>query len=149
VKAVVGADNDVNDEDLHENDTVRRRIPAGVHVFEISGAFFFGAVESFKDTIAQVATTPRVLILRMRHVLVLDSSALKALRDVVRRSHAEGTLVLLSDVHMQPLVTLTGSQLLEELGRDKLFDDLDAALDYASRHIGFTPAASIVSSHDS
>jgi SulP family sulfate permease len=61
---------------------------------------------------------------------------MKALRDVVRRSHAEGTLVLLSEVHTQPLGTLTGSRLLEELGRDKVFDDLDSALTAARQHLG-------------
>jgi SulP family sulfate permease len=136
VHAVGGADDDPETDERDGNAVARRRIPAGVHVFEISGAFFFGAVETFKDTIARVATTPRVLILRMRHVLILDSSAMKALRDVVKRSHADGTLVLVSEVHMQPLVTLTGSRLLDELGRDKVFDDLDSALNRARRHLG-------------
>jgi sulfate permease, SulP family len=133
---VVGGDDDPESDEVDGNAMGQRRIPPGVHVFEISGAFFFGAVETFKDTLAQIATAPRVLILRMRHVIVLDSSAMKALRDVVKRSHAEGTLVLLSDVHTQPLVALTGSQFLEELGRDKLFEDLDSALNHARRHLG-------------
>jgi SulP family sulfate permease len=136
VTSIAGHADDDAEDDADNEAMAQRQIPQGVHVFEISGAFFFGAVETFKDTIAQIATAPRVLILRMRNVLVLDSSAMKALRDVVKRSHAEGTLVLLSEVHTQPLVALTGSQLLEELGRDQLFEDLDSALNRAREHLG-------------
>jgi SulP family sulfate permease len=108
-----------------------RRIPKGVEVYEINGAFFFGAAERFKDTLARVAKKPKVLIIRMRHVLVLDSTGMHALRDVVRRSRKDGSVVLLSDVHMQPLVALTGSPVLEEIGQENLFASLDEALSRA------------------
>jgi SulP family sulfate permease len=113
----------------------RRRIPDGVQVYEINGPFFFGAAERFKDTLARVADKPRVLIIRMRNVTALDSTALHALRDVVHRSRGDGTLVLLSDVHVQPMVALTGSPVLEEIGRENLFADIDAALKRADEHL--------------
>ena len=113
-----------------------RRIPRGVEVYEINGPFFFGAAERFKDTLALVARKPRVLIIRMRHVLALDSTGMHALKDVVHRSRKDGTLVLLSDVHMQPLVALTGSPILEEIGDDNVFGDLDSALNRARGFLG-------------
>jgi SulP family sulfate permease len=112
-----------------------RRIPKGVEVYEINGPFFFGAAETFKDTIARIAGKPRVLIIRMRHVLSLDSTGMHALKDVVHRSRKDGTIVLLSDVHMQPLVALTGSALLEEIGKESLFANLDDALEAADVHL--------------
>jgi sulfate permease, SulP family len=54
-----------------------------------------------------------------------------ALRDVVHRSRKDGTAVLLSDVHMQPLVALTGSAVLEEIGPENVFSNLDDALQRA------------------
>jgi SulP family sulfate permease len=105
-----------------------RRIPKGVEVYEINGPFFFGAAETFKDTLARVAAKPKVLIIRMRYVLALDSTGMHALKDVVHRSRKDGTWVLLSDVHMQPLVALTGSAVLAEIGNDNLFGNLDDAL---------------------
>jgi sulfate permease, SulP family len=119
----------------------KRRVPPGVEVYEINGPFFFGAAERFKDTLARVAQKPRVLIIRMRHVLALDSTGMHALRDVVHRTRGDGTLVLLSDVHMQPLVALTGSPLLEEIGKDNVFSDLDSALAAARQQAGI-PAGS-------
>ena len=98
----------------------RREIPPGVEVYEINGPFFFGAAEKFKDTLAQVSRKPRVLIIRMRHVPAIDSTAMHALKDLVRRTRADGTLVMLSDVHSQPLVALERSGLLAEIGEDSV-----------------------------
>ena len=106
----------------------RREIPPGVEVYEINGAFFFGAAETFKDTIAAIAAKPKVLIIRMRNVLRLDSTGMHALKDVVHRSRHDGTGVLFSDVHMQPLVALTGSAVLEEIGQENVCANLDDAL---------------------
>jgi SulP family sulfate permease len=125
-----------NGEDADPNAVSRRRIPGGVEVYEINGPFFFGAAELFKDTLARVARKPRVLIIRMRHVLALDSTGMHALKDVVHRTRKDGTVVLLADVHMQPLVALTGSPVLEEIGRQNLFGNLDDALNQARRIVG-------------
>jgi len=114
-----------------ENGGRLRDIPSGVEVYEINGAFFFGAAETFKNTLATIAGKPKVLIIRMRNVLLLDSTGMHALRDVVHRSRKDGTVVLLSNLHMQPLVALTGSTVLEEIGSENVFSDLDAALQRA------------------
>lgn len=114
-----------------ENGVRLRDIPPGVEVYEINGAFFFGAAETFKDTLAQIAGKPKVLIIRMRDVLLLDSTGMHALKDVVHRSRKDGTTVLLSDLHMQPLVALTGSIVLEEIGSENVFSNLDDALQRA------------------
>jgi len=114
-----------------------RDIPRGVEVYEINGAFFFGAAETFKDTLAQIAGKPKVLIIRMRDVLLLDSTGMHALKDVVHRSRKDGTTVLLSDVHMQPLVALTGSPVMEEIGQENIFANLDDALDHARSFLVF------------
>ena len=114
----------------------RRRIPPGVEVYEINGPFFFGAAEKFKDTLSQVSKKPRVLIIRMRNVPAIDSTAMHALRDLIRRTRRDGTLVLLSDVHSQPLIALGRSELLDEIGEDHLFGNVDDALHAARVHLG-------------
>lgn len=123
-------------EAVDPNGVRRRAVPRGAEVYEITGPFFFGAAATFKDTLARVAGKPKVLIIRMRAVPAIDSTGIHALRDVVRRSRKDGTLVLLSDVHMQPLVALSRSDALAEIGEDHLFGDLDLALDRARAHLG-------------
>ena len=128
--------------DLYATDTnaVRRRaIPKGVEVYEINGPFFFGAAEQFKDTLGRIARKPKVLIIRMRNVPAIDSTGIRALADVIRRTRREGTLVLLSDVHAQPLVALGRSDLLDEIGDDNIFGNLDDALNRARAEVGEAP----------
>ncbi len=117
-----------------------RVVPEGVDIYEIDGPFFFGAAESFKSAIGNVARRPRVLIIRMRRVPAIDSTGLAALRDVVHRSRQEGTLVILSDVHSQPVIALTRSAFYEELGEDNLTGTLDDALDRARMYLGLPTA---------
>jgi sulfate permease, SulP family len=50
--------------------------------------------------------------------------------------------VLLSDVHMQPMVALSGSPALAEIGEENLFDNLDAALVRARELLGVPEAES-------
>jgi SulP family sulfate permease len=111
------------------------RIPAGVEVYDINGAFFFGAAELFKETIAQITQKPKVLIIRMRNVSLLDSTGIRALRDVVHRSRSQRTLVLIAEIHAQPRAVLERSPLYDELGEGQLYATLDDALDRAREHL--------------
>jgi len=114
----------------------RREVPKGVEVYEINGPFFFGAAEKFKDTLWEVSRKPKVLIIRMRNVPAIDSTAMHALRDLVRRTKKDGTLVLLSDVQPQPRLALERSELLNEIGSDHVLNNIDEALAAAGRHVG-------------
>ena len=118
------------------NGASRRDIPDGVVVFEINGPFFFGAAKEFREHVESVLGRPRVLILRMRNVPVIDSTGLHTLRQIVRRERAQGTLVLLADVHAQPMFALARHDALEEIGQEFLFSNLDDALQRAREHLG-------------
>jgi SulP family sulfate permease len=130
-------DDDAGDPyDSDPNNVRRRTIPPGVEVFEVNGPFFFGAAETFKDTLRQVARQPKVLIIRLRNVPAIDSSGMHALKEVVHRARKEGTLVLLSDVHTQPLIAIGRSAILEDIGEENLFGNIDDALNRARIHLG-------------
>jgi Sulfate permease and related transporters (MFS superfamily) len=131
-------EDDSADDDYYSDpaSTRDRPIPRGVEVYEIKGPFFFGAAEAFKDTISQIAGNPKVLILRMRGVSVLDSTGLHALKDVVHRSRKDGTTVLISELRAQPLDALINSSVMDDIGVDNLFAEFDAALASAAVESG-------------
>ena len=130
----------VDDYERDPNWVGRRSVPPGVEVYEITGPFFFGAAEMFKDRLSQIMGRPRVLILRMRHVLTIDSTGLHALRDVIQRSRRDGTLVVLADVHAQPVVALVQSGMQKEMGEANVLGNLDDALNRAREHLGLPQA---------
>ncbi len=78
---------------------------------------------------------PRVLILRMRDVSLLDSTGIRALCDVIARSRKDRTLVLISEVHAQPAIALERSGLKDELGPENLVMTLEDAVDLARRYL--------------
>ena len=127
-----------DDDDRDPNALARRTVPPGVEVYEINGPFFFGAAEKFKETMAQLRDRPRVLIVRLRNVMAIDSTGLHALRDVVTRFRKAGTRVILSDVHAQPMVALRRSVLADEIPEDDLVGNIDDALNVARAHLGLT-----------
>ncbi|HEV7389608.1 MAG TPA: sulfate permease [Gemmatimonadaceae bacterium] len=128
---------DAESDDEDDPNAVRdRSVPESVEVFEINGPFFFGAAEQFKDTISQIAKKPRVLVIRMRAVPAIDSTGLHTLHELARRCKKDGTLLLLSDVHSQPMFALVRSDMLEEIGEVNLFGNIDDALNRARDHLG-------------
>jgi sulfate permease, SulP family len=76
----------------------------------------------------------------MRHVPAIDSTAMHALKELVRRTRKQGTEVVLSDVHSQPLIALGRSGLLDEIGDENLFGNIDEALEAARQRLQSAPA---------
>ncbi|MFL5582774.1 MAG: SulP family inorganic anion transporter [Gemmatimonadaceae bacterium] len=120
---------------LDPHATGRYAIPKGIEVFEIDGPFFFGAAETFRDTLARISGKPKVLILRMRRVPSIDATGIHTLSDVVRRSRRDGTLVLLSGVQAQPLAALRKSALFEEIGEEHVCGQFEEALARANEEL--------------
>ena len=65
---------------------------------------------------------------------------LRALTEIVRRSRKDGVLVLLADLHAQPMVVLTNSGLLEEIGEHDAARTLDEAIEDARAFLGMQSA---------
>ena len=106
----------------------RRHVPDGVEVFEVYGSFFFGAASKFRDAIREIERKPRVLIVRLREVLAMDATGLRALEDLLDKTNRDGTTLVLSGIHAQPLQVLERSGLLARIGLENVFTDIDPAL---------------------
>jgi SulP family sulfate permease len=113
-----------------------KSIPDGVEVFEINGPFFFGVADRLADINANLERPPAVFILRMRYVPHIDATAMHALEEFLAKCQRRGTVLLLGGVHAQPLFELTRSGLIERIGLERVFDDLDAAIEKAREIAG-------------
>jgi SulP family sulfate permease len=126
----------IDDEDTA---ALARQLPKPVVLYEINGPLFFGAAERFRNVLGEISAKPRALVVRMRHVPAIDSTGLHALRELVRNGNRAGTEIILAEVLSQPLIVLTNSGLLDEIGRDNVFDSLDAALERAGEIVALRP----------
>lgn len=107
-------------------------VPRGVEVFEISGPFFFGVAARLTDILNQIEKPPRVFILRMGNVPLIDASGIDALTSFVSRNRSRGTTVMLTRVQAQPLQAMRNMGLLAQLDSEALQPSLPAALDRAA-----------------
>ena len=119
-------------EDDEDNGQGGIAIPQGVEVFEINGPFFFGAANKFKSILSDVQKDSRILILRMRHVPVVDATGLMALEHIVSKCHQSGVRVILSGVREQPQKVMEGSGLDARVGKENIFSNIEDALKYAN-----------------
>ncbi len=106
----------------------RREIPAGVEVYEVNGPFFFGAADKIKDVLHFVAKKPRVFILRMRNVPVIDASGIRVLDELSRSLRHQGIRFLIAGIQEQPRAALERSGGLDLFGRENFAANLDEAL---------------------
>ena len=82
---------------------LEKRLPEqGVEVYKLRGPFFFGVTDRLKNLFLQMEEPPKMLILRMKHVPVVDATALQTLREVKRRCEAKGSRLILVEVQPEP-----------------------------------------------
>lgn len=124
------------EESYDPNSINRREVPKSVEVFEVNGPFFFGAASTFKDAMHIIEEPPKVRIIRMRNVPAIDATGLHTLEEFYKDSKKQGTAIVLSGVHTQPLYAMTQAGLLDLFGEENVFGNIDDALDRAREIIG-------------
>jgi SulP family sulfate permease len=118
------------------NAIAARQVPSGVEVYEVNGPFFFGVVDKVKDLLQMVAGKPKVFILRMRNVPMMDATGIEALLDLRRKCAQEGGTLVLAEIHTQPYIALDRSGRREEFGVDDVTAHIDDALNRARKLLG-------------
>ncbi len=105
-----------------------RSLPDGVEVYRVSGPLFFGAADKLGEVLSHIEEAPRVFILRLGAVPVMDATGMHALREFQRRCRRLKISLLLCGLGPQPLAVLKEAEVLEEFDAWTARDDLDAAL---------------------
>lgn len=124
------------EESYDPNAINNREVPESVEVFEVNGPFFFGAASTFKDAMYVIEEPPKVRIIRMRNVPAIDATGLHTLEEFYKDSRKQGTTIVLSGVHTQPLYAMTQAGLLDLFGEENVFGNIDDALDRAREILG-------------
>jgi SulP family sulfate permease len=105
-------------------------IPKNVEVFEITGPLFFGAAHKFKDAMRFIENPPKVLIIRMRKVPIIDATGIKTIKEVYKESRQKGTKLILSEVNsLQIMEELKKARILFSIGRANVTDTFQRAID--------------------
>lgn len=109
-------------------------IPDNIEVFEITGPLFFGAAYKFKDAMRFIEKPPKVLIIRMRQVPIIDATGIKTIEEVFKESKHRGTKLILSEVHSEQVIAqLKARRLLFAIGKANVTVSFSAAIERGKR----------------
>jgi len=111
----------------------RTALPGGKRLgaWEIFGSIFFGSVTKLENLLDPAKALPDVVVLEMHKVINIDTTGLDALESLLATMNRRGGRLILVDLNEQPLSLLKRSGFLDELGRENVFDDFEAALEAA------------------
>lgn len=112
-----------------EGGWTREKLPQGVEVFQLSGPFFFGVANRLRDVLERTGKTPKVFILRMRQVPMIDATGASALKEFADTCRRQGTIVILSGAQVQPRSVLRYMGMTGEGGDVLLASGFDKALE--------------------
>ena len=116
--------------------TQRDHLPAGVEAFMINGPLFFGAANRLDNLLDQFRDPPKVFILRMRLVPIIDASGVHALKALLERCRRREIVLIISGLQAQPRKVIEGMHLHPKYGELHFTDDFESALDLARRLVG-------------
>ncbi len=136
-KMIKFSDVSVLAKDFVENDIEKDKepitnytIPKDIEVFEITGPLFFGAAYKFKDAMKFIEKPPKILIIRMRQVPIIDATGIKTIKEVYKESKHRGTKLILSEVHSkQVLEELKNARLLFAIGKANVTNTFTQAIE--------------------
>ena len=128
VDAIGRPGDELSDAGNGDEDDQRARLPAGVAAFRVAGPLFFAVANRLDEALDLMPVPPKVFILRLRRVPMIDASGAHALRQCLARCARQGTQVVLSGVQAQPREVLRAQGLDAAPNLLGWADDFDAAV---------------------
>ncbi len=122
------------DDEKEENDAhaiTCKKVPPEVEVYEINGPFFFGVADRLKNVIDVLKDPPKVFILRMRHVPMVDATGLHALEEFYNSCKAQQTTLVLSGVNPKIKLKMERLGFDKTIGEENITVNIDMALSRA------------------
>ncbi|MDQ1268201.1 MAG: sulfate permease, SulP family, partial [Campylobacterota bacterium] len=131
IKAPSRIDSDVLDDYSH--------LPDGISVYEISGPLFFASAKQYTEVIKNIGFKSKILIIRMRHVPFVDSTALHNFEEMIKTLQKYNVVLVLSGVNSSVLQDLKKYGVASLIGDKNILDSFDKALKHAKEIIVTLP----------
>ena len=88
----------------------------GMEIYKMRGPFFFGVTDRLKQVVHDMDPPPKIFVLRMKHVPVLDATALQTFRELSDKCARHQTRLVLTEVQSEPV------EMLNQYGLGELVD---------------------------
>lgn len=122
--------------EISEQDSLHTHDCSQISIFSIEGPLFFGAAQMFSESIMNtIHYDPKIIILRMSKVPLMDITGENHLRMIVENIQKKGIIVLMSGLNEQPEQKMQKTGLYNKIGADHIFPHTNNAITYALKHI--------------
>lgn len=105
-----------------------KEIPPNVAILRIHGPFLFGTTQKLEEATENLGVFPTIVILRLRNMTALDATGLHALELFAQRLRKTGRTLLLCGARDQPAELLARAEVVEQVGRENILPNVEAAL---------------------
>lgn len=130
VKSII---DDIDSVDLLEIKNTLK-YPEDIAMYEINGPFFFGATDKFISAIRDISSMPKILIIKMDKVPIMDSTAYHSFEMLLDICTKENTKLLLLNVQPQPLNTLKKYGFVDKIGNKNVCVSLNDVINQSNYH---------------
>ncbi len=130
VKSII---DDIDSVDLLEIKNTLK-YPEDVAMYEINGPFFFGATDKFISAIRDISSMPKILIIKMDKVPIMDSTAYHSFEMLLDICNKQNTKLLLLNVQPQPLNTLKKYGFVDKIGTKNVCVSLNDVINQSNYH---------------
>lgn len=110
-------------------------LPEGISIYEISGPLFFASAKQYSGVIKEIGLKSKLLIIRMRHVPFVDSTALHNFEEMIKTLQKSNVVLVLSGVENSVLQDLKKHGITSLIGDENILDSFDKALKHAKNII--------------
>ena len=125
-------ENDCSDKSNIDTDMENLKVGENVLVYDIRGHLFFGAVDTFMNTMKEINDDAKVLVLRMRHTKTLDVTGYKQIKNIALSCKSRNMNLIISELQEQPKKVMRLMGFIDNLGEDHFATNFDEALEKAN-----------------
>ncbi|MGM5470255.1 SulP family inorganic anion transporter [Flavobacteriaceae bacterium LMO-SS05] len=122
-----------NGEHLFEEELMD--IPKGVILYEINGPLFFGAARHFQETITNTHAQPKVIIIRMRYVPLIDATGYQSIKEIIKTYKARKIKVIISGVGKPLRKDFKKNEIFSYIASDFVVEDIHLAIEKAKDNL--------------
>lgn len=110
-------------------------LPKDVLLYEINGPLFFGAARQFQETITNTHLEPKVIIVRMRYVPIIDATGYQSLKEIIKSYKLKGITVILSGIRGSLNKDFEKNGMFLIIDKESVVKDINDAISKAKEHL--------------
>ena len=110
-------------------------IPEGVILYEINGPLFFGAARQFQETITNTHVQPKVIIIRMRYVPLIDATGYQSIKEIIKTYKARKIKVIISGIGKPLRNDFEKNEVFACIESDFVVEEIHTAIERAKENL--------------